>query len=36
VCEMPNFNMGSVWIEEANRLHKEGSTIRTIVKLIRI
>lgn len=36
VCEMPNFNMGSVWIEEANRLHKEDSSIRTIVKLVRI
>lgn len=35
VCEMPNFNMGDVWIEEANRLHTDGSPLRTLVKLIR-
>jgi DNA-binding beta-propeller fold protein YncE len=36
VCEMPNFNMGDVWLEQANRSHIDASPIRTIVKLIRL
>jgi sugar lactone lactonase YvrE len=36
VCEMPNFNMGDAWLRQAGQLHTDGSSIRTIVKLIRI